>query len=101
MSRLPQATAPYGRLLTTTYDAAGEQLTTIDALGHQTSTIYDRFHRGLVVQTLEGVGTPVQISRLDQYDNAGRANGSRNADGWSSNDAFDPTGRVTQSTNSL
>jgi RHS repeat-associated protein len=101
LGRQTQTTDAYGSLFTYTYDAAGEQLTTVDALGHQTSTIYDLFHRGLVVQTLEGVGSPVQISRLDQYDNAGRTSANRNADGWTNKSAFDPVGRISQTTNAL
>jgi RHS repeat-associated protein len=101
MGRQTQETDAYGSLFTYTYDAAGESLTSIDALGHQTSTLYDLFHRGLVAQTLEGVGSPVQISRLDQYDNAGRTSAIRNANGWTSSETFDPVGRITQSTDAL
>jgi RHS repeat-associated protein len=101
MSRLTQTTDVYGSLFTQTYDVSGLQLTSTDALGHQTSIVYNRFHQGLVAQTLEAVGTPVQISRLDQYDNAGRVIGSRNADGWSSSQTLDPKGQVTQTTDPL
>jgi YD repeat-containing protein len=56
LGRQTQTTDAYSSLFTYTYDAAGESLTSTNALGHKTSTLYDIFHRGLVVQTLEGVG---------------------------------------------
>ncbi|MFL5242523.1 MAG: SBBP repeat-containing protein [Gemmataceae bacterium] len=99
MGRLVNTVDAVGDKTTSTYNAAGLQLTQQDPLGHQTSLIYDSFQRGLVATTLAAVGTAVPQSALSSFDAAGNISASRNANGWWTNTAFDPTGRPNQSTN--
>jgi RHS repeat-associated protein len=84
---------------TMTYNAADLLLTSVDALGRTASTVYDSSGRGLPATGSNAVGTPVQNDNLASYNNAGQISGSRNADGYWTNAAYDPVGRPIKTTN--
>ncbi len=89
---------PLGGRTTTTYDVSGLLLTTSDELGVQTSTIYDAFGRGLVVETVDGVGGTTPETTLYGYDAAGQLTSSTDADGWTTAQAYDSVGEVVSTT---
>ena len=78
MGRETGTTDAVGDRTTMTYDASGLELTSSDANANQTSMIYDTYNRGLVVSTIQGVGTQAQTADLTTYDNAGQANRQSN-----------------------
>ena len=66
-----------------------------------TTPVYDSYNRGITINTLNAVGSPVQNDGLSSLDNLGRVSAQRSADGWWTQEAFDSVGEVTQSTDSL
>jgi RHS repeat-associated protein len=101
MGRVTVGIDALGGRTTYTYNAAGLALTSTDPLGNQTSTVYDSFNKGLVAQSIEGVGSVVQRSTVPIYDAAGRTTATRDADGWTNKTAFDPASRATGTTDAL
>jgi RHS repeat-associated protein len=98
MGRLTVSIDALGDRTTNTYDAAGLLQTSLDPLGHQTSYVYDGFHRGLVAEVFQGVGTPAQTSTQTGYDAGGNATSTTDGLGETSTESFDMLGRVTQAT---
>jgi YD repeat-containing protein len=95
MGRTTATTDPNGNVTSQTWDAASLALVSTDARGTQGSVVYDGFKRGLVSASVEGIGTAVQRSTLDSYDNAGQMTGSRDGNGWWTTNGRDAVGRET------
>jgi RHS repeat-associated protein len=98
MGRTTATTDANGNVTSQTWDAAGEALVSTDAKGTQGSVVYDGFKRGLVSSSVEAIGTAVQRTTLDSYDNAGQETGSRDANGWWTTNGRDAVGRETSTT---
>jgi RHS repeat-associated protein len=101
MNRLTATLDALSHRTTATYDVSGLPLTYLDELGHKTSYVYDGFHRGLVAQVFEAVGTSVQRITQASYDANGNATLLTDAMGNPTTQSIDDLNRVTATTNAV
>lgn len=101
MGRLTSEVDAEGDTTTQTWDVSGLQLSRTDSLGHLASMIYDDYGKGLLVKTVEAVGTNATSTSLSLYNDSGQQIGTRNANGWWSDATLDAVGRAIGSTDAL